>query len=62
MGSREGSIDLKNVSVDTCTLEGTPTLTLLDGSGATIDSGVTFDEVDPTWVVNDAPRPEAGQW
>ena len=58
MGSREGSIDLKNVSVDTCTLEGTPTLTLLDGSGATIDSGVTFDEVDPTWVVNDAPRPE----
>lgn len=58
MGSREGSIELKNVSVDTCTLEGTPTLTLLDGSGATIDSGVTFDKVDPTWVVNDAPRPD----
>ena len=53
MGSREGSIDLKNASVDTCTLEGTSTLTLLDGSGAPIDSGVTFDEVDPTWVVND---------
>ena len=58
MGSREGSIDLKNVSVDTCTLEGTPTLTLLDGSGATIESGVTFDEVDPTWVVNDTARPD----
>jgi hypothetical protein len=58
MGSREGSIDLKNVSVDTCTLEGMPTLTLLDGSGATIDSDVTYDEVDPTWVVNDTPRPD----
>ena len=46
MGSREGSIDLKNVSVDTCTLEGTPTLTLLDGTGVTIDSGITFDKVD----------------
>jgi len=57
MGSREGSIDLKNVSVDTCTLAGTPTLTLLDGSGATIDSGVTFEKVDPIWVVDDTPRP-----
>ena len=35
-----------------------PTLTLLDGSGVTIDSGVTFDKVDATWVVNDAPRPD----
>ena len=58
MGSREGSIALKNVSVDTCTLEGTPTLTLLDGSGVTIDSGITFDKVEATWVVNDAPRPD----
>lgn len=58
MGSREGSIVLKNVSVDTCTLEGTPTLTLRDGSGRTIESGVTFDEVDPTWVVDGTPRPD----
>ena len=58
MGSREGSIELKNVSVDTCTLEGTPTLTLLDGTGVSIDSGITFDKVDATWVVNDAPRPD----
>ncbi|MEP6973533.1 MAG: DUF4232 domain-containing protein [Actinomycetota bacterium] len=56
-GSRDGEIHVKNVSVETCTLEGSPTLELLDGSGAAIETGVTIDASPAGWVVNDSPEP-----
>ncbi|MEA2477365.1 MAG: hypothetical protein QOC87_1564, partial [Actinomycetota bacterium] len=41
-GSREGEIDLTNFSDTVCTLQGSPTLTLLDQNLKPITSGVTF--------------------
>lgn len=55
-GSREGTIDLTNTSA-TCTLEGTPTLMLLDQDLHPIVSGITFVSVPPGWQVAGSPQP-----
>jgi Domain of unknown function (DUF4232) len=56
-GSREGVISLSNYSDVTCTLEGNPTITLLDKNLKPISSGVTYTSAPPGWVVNASPRP-----
>jgi hypothetical protein len=55
-GSREGTIDLTNISA-TCTLEGSPTLRLLDQNADPIVSGITFVSVPPGWQVAGSPQP-----
>jgi Protein of unknown function (DUF4232) len=55
-GSREGTIDLTNTS-GTCTLEGTPTLTLFDQQTNPVVSGVTFVSVPAGWDVGGSPQP-----
>jgi hypothetical protein len=55
-GSREGTIDLTNTS-GTCTLEGTPTLTLFDQNMDPIVSGITFVSVPAGWEVAGSPQP-----
>jgi hypothetical protein len=56
-GSREGVIVFTNISSDTCTLEGRPTITLLDQSGQPITSGVNVSSAEPGWSVNGSPEP-----
>ncbi|MFN2594705.1 MAG: DUF4232 domain-containing protein [Actinomycetota bacterium] len=57
-GSREGEIDLTNFSDTNCTLEGTPTVTLLDQNLHPIDSGIDFSSSPPGWKVDGkAPPP-----
>jgi len=56
-GSREGSIGLTNFSDVTCTLQGTPSITLLNQKLKPIASGVTFSSSPPGWKVNGSPRP-----
>jgi hypothetical protein len=46
-GSREGSICLTNFSDVTCTLQGTPPITLLEQNLKPIASGVTFSSAPP---------------
>jgi hypothetical protein len=48
-GSRVGTIDLTNFSDKTCTLEGTPEITLLDENLHPITSGVTFGSSPARW-------------
>lgn len=55
-GSREGSIVLTNRSAESCTLEGTPTIELLDASGP-ITSGVSFEPAPAGWEVAGSPEP-----
>jgi hypothetical protein len=57
MGSREGTIDLRNVSADTCTLHGTPGVTVTDSDLHAID-GVTVVGGPPGWKVEDTPEPD----
>jgi hypothetical protein len=57
MGSREGTIYLQNASADTCTLHGTPGVTVTDSDLQAID-GVTVVEGLPGWKVEDAPEPD----
>jgi len=55
-GSREGTIELTNTSA-TCTLKGTPPLTLLDRNMDPIVSGITFVSVPAGWEVGGSPQP-----
>ncbi len=56
-GSREGTITLTNLSNTTCTLEGTPTITLLDQDLAPITSGVRFMPSPAGWQVDRLLKP-----
>ncbi len=56
-GSREGGIGLTNLSDGTCTLQGTPTITLLDQNLQPITTGVSFSSSPPGWSVNGSPEP-----
>jgi hypothetical protein len=56
-GSREGAIRFTNYSNKTCTLQGTPTITLLDGNLRPITSGVRFSSSPPAWQANALPKP-----
>ncbi len=56
-GSREGSIGLTNFSDATCTLQGTPSITLLNQNLTPITTGLTFSSSPPGWKVNGSPRP-----
>jgi hypothetical protein len=55
-GSREGAIELRTSS-GTCSLKGTPTLTLLDQDQHPIVSGIEFVSVPPQWQVEGSPQP-----
>lgn len=57
MGSREGAITLTNFSDVTCTLQGQPTITLLNHKLHPITSGVVFSAAPPGWQVNASPQP-----
>jgi hypothetical protein len=57
-GSREGGLTLTNFSDRTCTLQGTPTLTLLDQNLNPITSGVSFVSSPAGWQVNGEPQPQ----
>src|SRR5213078_3234132 len=56
-GSRDGALSLTNFSDVTCTLQGQPTITLMDGNLKPITSGVTFTPSPPGWRVNGSPQP-----
>lgn len=56
-GSREGAISLTNFSDVTCTLQGQPTITLLDQNLKPILSGVVFSAAPAGWEVNASPAP-----
>jgi hypothetical protein len=56
-GSREGFISLTNFSDTTCTLQGRPTITLMNGNLKPITSGVTFASSPPGWRANGSPKP-----
>jgi hypothetical protein len=55
-GSREGSITLQNTSDATCTLRGTPTLTMVAPDGRPVDS-VDVQQGPSSWKVDGAPAP-----
>jgi hypothetical protein len=57
-GSLEGAISVTNLSSETCTLEGTPAITLLDQNLDPIGSGVTFSSSPAGWVVDGSPKPK----
>ncbi len=57
-GSREGAVALTNLSDQTCTLQGTPVITLLDDNLDPITDGVTFDTSPAGWEANGQPEPE----
>src|SRR5204862_238001 len=50
-------ITLTNFSDKTCTLEGTPEITLLDGTLNQITSGVTFGSSQAGWEADGSPEP-----
>jgi uncharacterized protein DUF4232 len=56
-GSREGGVAVTNLSSDTCTLQGTPTVTLLTQTLAPITSGITVSSGQAGWVVDGSPKP-----
>jgi hypothetical protein len=56
-GSREGGISLTNFSDATCSLQGRPTITLLDQNLNPITSGVRFLPDPPGWKVDGSPKP-----
>ncbi len=56
-GSREGAVTITNFSDQACTLQGTPTITLLDGNLDPITSGVAFSSSPAGWVANASPQP-----
>ncbi|MGZ4213876.1 MAG: DUF4232 domain-containing protein [Actinomycetota bacterium] len=56
-GSREGSIEVLNRSDASCTLKGSPTITLTDGKGNPITSGVIFGLSPAAWEANGSPEP-----
>jgi Domain of unknown function (DUF4232) len=59
-GSREGGVTLTNFSDKTCTLKGTPTITLLTQNLKPITSGVSFVSSPPAWKVYRTGKP--GGW
>ncbi|MEA2509365.1 MAG: hypothetical protein QOG21_1447 [Actinomycetota bacterium] len=56
-GSRDGAVSLSNFSDVTCTLQGQPTITLLDHHLKPITSGVMYSSAPAGWVVNASPTP-----
>jgi Protein of unknown function (DUF4232) len=46
-----------NSSNQTCSLDGTPTITLLDHNLNPITSGITFSSLPPNWVSSGSPKP-----
>src|SRR5919197_374320 len=56
-GSREGAVRLENLSDGACTLQGTPTITLLDQNSNPITSGVTFVPAPAGWQAQGSPQP-----
>jgi hypothetical protein len=56
-GSREGGVTLTNFSDVTCTVQGTPTITLLTQDLKPITSGVTFISSPPGWKVDRTGKP-----
>jgi hypothetical protein len=56
-GSRDGAVQLTNLSDATCTLTGTPTVTVLDPNQQPISTGVTFGSTPPGWDANARPTP-----
>src|SRR5207245_3358552 len=56
-GSREGGVTLTNFSDTTCTLQGTPTVELLDQNLQPITSGIDFMSSPPGWQANAQPTP-----
>lgn len=56
-GSRVGAIGLTNLSEETCTLQGTPAITLLDQNLDPIISDVSFGSSPAGWVANGSPEP-----
>jgi hypothetical protein len=56
-GSREGAITLSNFSDATCTVQGQPTITLLNHHLKPITSGVVFSATPAGWQVNASPTP-----
>jgi Protein of unknown function (DUF4232) len=56
-GSRGGAITLTNFSDTTCTLQGQPTITLLNHKLKPITAGVTYSPAPASWVVNASPTP-----
>jgi uncharacterized protein DUF4232 len=56
-GSREGAVAVTNLSAGTCSLEGTPTVTLLNRNQAPITSGISISSAPAGWVVDGSPRP-----
>jgi uncharacterized protein DUF4232 len=56
-GSLEGVIGLTNLSDRTCTLQGTPAITLLDQNLDPIGSGVTFGSSPAGWMADGSPEP-----
>ncbi len=56
-GSREGGVTLTDFSDVTCTLQGTPTITLLDQGLKPIASGIEFLSSPPGWKVDRTGKP-----
>src|SRR5437899_5990595 len=56
-GSREGAVRLTNNSNKTCTLRGTPAITLLDGNLHPITTGVAYSSSPSAWQANGSPQP-----
>jgi Protein of unknown function (DUF4232) len=56
-GSREGGVTLTNFSDATCTLTGTPAITLLNQNLKPITSDVTFSSGPPGWKVDGTGKP-----
>ena len=56
-GSRDLTINLSNVSATTCTVQGTPAITLLDENRNPITSGVEFSQAPPQWKADGSPEP-----
>ncbi len=58
MGSLDGRLVVSNYSSAPCTLQGRPTLTLLDDQRHAVD-GVDYERTAPYWKVNREPTPNA---
>jgi hypothetical protein len=57
MGSRDGTVVVTNLSDASCTLQGTPTITLLDDNIEPITSGLTFMSAPAGWQADALPKP-----
>src|SRR5204863_498560 len=56
-GSREGAVSLTNLSDTTCTVQGTPPITLLDQNLHPISSGIALTSSPAAWQANGLPQP-----